>query len=132
MLCQAEVEQLHQSAVGEEDVARRDVAMDDALVVRRGQRVGDLRGDVDDLVERQRARGRAGTSGSVPASSSIAMKRLPSPSSTSRIVQMLGWFSDEASRASRLKRRTASTFLDSSAFRTLMATERGRRVSCAS
>ena len=60
------------------------------------------------------------------------MKDCDSSSLTSRIVQMFGWFSDEASRASRLKRLTASTFFDNSSLRTLMATERGSRVSCAS
>ena len=53
VLRQSEVEQLHEPAGGQEDVARRDVAMHDAVVVGRAERVRHLAGDVDDLVERQ-------------------------------------------------------------------------------
>ena len=41
----AEVENLH-AARGDEDVLRLDVAMDDALTVRLGERRRDLRGDL--------------------------------------------------------------------------------------
>ena len=60
------------------------------------------------------------------------MNGSPSPSSMSRIVQMLGWLSDADSRASRLKRLTAMVSAASDGFRNLIATERGSRVSCAS
>src|SRR5882724_9865587 len=40
----------------------------------------------------------------MPVSSSMAMKGLPWYSSTSKMVQMLGWFKAEAERASRRKR----------------------------
>ena len=53
VLRKPEVQELHESASGEEDIARRDVAMNDAVVVRRAQRVGDLARDIDDLAEPQ-------------------------------------------------------------------------------
>ena len=50
-----EVEQLHAPVVAEEDVVRLHVAMDDALVVRGAERVEGLVGDLEDLVDGQRA-----------------------------------------------------------------------------
>ena len=47
-LRQAEVENLH-AVVGDDQVAGLDVAMDDALRVRFGEPLGDLRGDLDRL-----------------------------------------------------------------------------------
>ena len=46
-LGQAEVEHLHRPAARQEDVGRLDVAMQDAFGVRRVERVGDLRRDVE-------------------------------------------------------------------------------------
>ena len=54
VLRQPEVQKLHEAAGGEEDVAWRNISMNDPLVVRRPQRVGDLDGDRQDLADRQR------------------------------------------------------------------------------
>ena len=55
-LREAEVEDLHAPVVGDEQVLGLQVAMDDALVVRGREAVGDLHGVVDGLAHRQRAR----------------------------------------------------------------------------
>jgi hypothetical protein len=52
---QAEVEDLHLPGVAHHDVAGLDVAVDDALGVRRLERLGDLLRDADDLAVGQRA-----------------------------------------------------------------------------
>ena len=53
-LRQSEVEDLRLSARGNEDVCGLQIAVDDAFAVRNVERVGDLRPNVEDLVERQR------------------------------------------------------------------------------
>ena len=53
-LGQAEVEELYLSALRDEDVGRLDVAMDDAVLVRGVERVGDLDAEVEDLVGLER------------------------------------------------------------------------------
>ena len=53
-LGQAEVEDLDAAVLGDEDVVRLEIAVDDALVVGRGEALGDLRGVVDRLAHRQR------------------------------------------------------------------------------
>ena len=53
-LRQAEVEHLHLAAAREEDVGRLDVAMQDAFGVRGVERVGDLRGDVEQVPQIER------------------------------------------------------------------------------
>ena len=53
-LRQPEVEHLHVPAIGQEDVAGLDVAVDDPVGVRRVQRVGDLDADVDELMDLER------------------------------------------------------------------------------
>ena len=68
----------------------------------------------------------------MPSTRSIAMKRLPSCSSISKIVQMLGWLRSAIVSASRCNRRAASGSPTSSCERNLSATRRGRRVSSAS
>ena len=52
---EAEVEDLDAAVGGEEDVLRLQVAMDDALLVRRGEAARDLDGDLDRLADGQRA-----------------------------------------------------------------------------
>jgi hypothetical protein len=54
LLCQAEVEHLH-SRLGDHDVARLQVAMNDALVVRAAKSAGDLEAVLQDLLGRKRA-----------------------------------------------------------------------------
>ena len=49
----AEVEELHAAVRQQEDVPRLDVAMDDLFVVRRGERVEDLIGDVEHEIDRE-------------------------------------------------------------------------------
>ena len=95
------------AALGDEDVGRLDVAVDDALGVRGVQRVGDLRWPAR-AARRSVAAGPAMRCFSVrPSSNSMAMKCRPSASSMSWMVQMFGWFSAEAARASRWKRSSA-------------------------
>ena len=45
--CQTEIQNLGLAAIRHEDIRRLDVAMDDALRVRRIQRVSDLDGEVE-------------------------------------------------------------------------------------
>ena len=56
-LGQAEVENLHPAVVGDEEVLRLEVPVDDPLLVRRRQPVRDLDGVLDRLADRQRAGG---------------------------------------------------------------------------
>jgi hypothetical protein len=51
---QAKIEQLDQTAVGQEDVSRLDVAVDDARFVRSAKRLHHLSYDVDDFCQRRR------------------------------------------------------------------------------
>ena len=53
-LGQAEVEDLHEAVLGDHHVFRLQIAMDDSLLVRGGEAVGDLRGDVQDAAVRRR------------------------------------------------------------------------------
>ncbi len=79
---QAEVEQLHDAALGDEDVGGLHVAMNDALLVRRVERIGDLDGEVDHFDGRSAARRSYAAFSVSPRSSSMAMKGRPSNSST--------------------------------------------------
>ena len=54
MLGETEIEQLDQPVVGQEDVAGRDVTVDDALLVGNRQRIGDLATDHQHLIEWER------------------------------------------------------------------------------
>ncbi len=54
-LRETEVHHLHLAALGDEDVAGLDVAVEDALAVRGVERVRDVDRDVDDPIDRQRA-----------------------------------------------------------------------------
>jgi hypothetical protein len=54
-LCDAEVEQLDRGAREHHHVVGLEIAVDDAVLVRRLQRVGDLARDADDAARRQRA-----------------------------------------------------------------------------
>ena len=57
LLGQTEVEHLHPAVGGHHDVGRLQVAVDDALVVGGRQGVGHGRGNLQDALERQPARG---------------------------------------------------------------------------
>ena len=91
----------------EEHVLRLDVAVDDAVRVREGERSG----DVD---RRGRARGAAAAARSratscfrsSPSTCSKTMYWLPSASPRSMTVTMFGWLSRATARASRRKRST--------------------------
>ena len=50
--CQAEIENFYRAALGEENICRLDVAMDDAFGVCGVERVGDLNSYVDDFIKR--------------------------------------------------------------------------------
>ena len=54
-LRQAEVEHLHRAGGGELDVRRLEIAVDDPLLVRGLERLGDLSREFERLVERQRS-----------------------------------------------------------------------------
>jgi tetratricopeptide (TPR) repeat protein len=49
--CQTEIENLHAAVVGHDDVLRLEVAVDDSVLVRGGQAVGDLDSELDGLAE---------------------------------------------------------------------------------
>ena len=53
MLGEAEVDHLHRAGLRHHDVGRLEVAMDDALLVRRLERLGDLPGDGKRVFERE-------------------------------------------------------------------------------
>ena len=57
-LREAEVEHLHRAGGGELDVRRLEIAVDDPLLVRRLQRLGDLAREYECHVERQRSAGK--------------------------------------------------------------------------
>src|SRR5580700_12249612 len=57
--CQAEIENFYRAALGDENICRLDIAMDDAFGVRSIERVGDLNAYIYDLIERHRAAGDA-------------------------------------------------------------------------
>ncbi len=59
-LGQAEIENLGLAALRDEDVGRLDVAMYDPAGVCRVERVGDLDGDIEQLVDFERAARRCG------------------------------------------------------------------------
>ena len=107
-LCQPEVEDLRLAARRDEDVGRLDVAVDDPLRVRRVERIRDLRADVQHA--RRAASGRPRCS----VLQRLALEQLhddeaagPRASPMSWMVQMFGWLSAEAARASRWNRSTA-------------------------
>ena len=72
-LGQAEVENLDAARLGDHDVARLQVAMDDAGGVRRGQRVGNLHGVLQGLGNAEAARLESGRRASCPEMNSITM-----------------------------------------------------------
>ncbi len=99
--------------------------MDDALGVRGVERVGDLHADVEDQIRSRAARLESDLSAeAMPSSSSITMNRRPSAAhaDVADTVQMFGWLSDEAMRASRSNRSLASGEAPSDAGRNLIAT----------
>ena len=77
----AEVGDLRAVAFEEDDVRRLHVAMHDALRVREIERLGDLRADVGDLLERQRASLRQHFFEVLPSTYSMAMNDMPAASS---------------------------------------------------
>ena len=76
-LRQAEVQHLHRAVRSHLDVRRLQVAMDDALLVRRFERLGDLLRDGQRLVDRDRPRARCAAARSSPSTSSITSARTP-------------------------------------------------------
>ena len=130
-LRQAEIEHLRVAARRDEDVGRLDVAVDDALRVRGVQRVGNL-----DRRGRAAARSASGLPpmrcfSVCPSSNSMAMNGWPSCSPMSWIVQMFGWLSAEAARASRWNRSSACGSCASSSRQELQRDVRPSRVSSA-
>ena len=74
-LRQPEVQHLHRAVVADLDVRRLQIAMDDPLLVRRFERLGDLLRDRQRLVERNRRRARCARRASAPSTSSITSAR---------------------------------------------------------
>ena len=66
-----------------------------------------------------------------PSTSSMAINRLPSASSTEKMVTMLGWFSEASERASRSKRARRSASCATAGGSILIATSRPSFVSVA-
>ncbi len=91
----------------DEDVRRLDVPVHDAAGVRGLEGVGDLRCRDRAASPVSSGPGPSRSRSVSPSRSSIAMNGLPSCSSTSWIVQMLGCWSEEAARASRCSRSSA-------------------------
>ncbi len=79
---QAEVQQLHDAALADEDVGGLHVAMHDALFVCGVEGIGDLDGEVDHFNRRQSGARAARCFNVSPRSISIAMNGCPSNSST--------------------------------------------------
>src|SRR5262249_52323653 len=129
-LRQAEIEQLGMAARGHKDVRWLDVAMDDATGVRRVERFGNLHAEVEHFIE-VIGRPVMRCFNVLPSRNSITMKYCPSCSPISWMVQILGWFSAEAERASRLNRSTACESLETSSAKNFSATGRPRLVSSA-
>ena len=77
-LCQTEVEHLDRAVGADLDVRGLQIAMDDPLLVRGFERVGDLPRDRQRLVERDRRRARSAASRSSPSTSSITSAVTPS------------------------------------------------------
>ena len=103
---QTEVENLGVAAVGDENVGGLDVAVDDSLAVRGFEGVGNFDGQGEQAIEFHRP-ALIRCFRVSPLRHSITMKRWPSCWPISWMVQMLGWFRDEAARASRRKRSRA-------------------------
>ena len=83
-LRQTEVQNLGFTARGDEDVCGLDIAMDDALLVRRFQRIGDLNREAQYFIGGRGAAFEAIRSRSVcPSSNGITMKGWPSCSPNS-------------------------------------------------
>ena len=77
----AEVEDLGVAAVGEEDVRRLEIAMDDAGRVSGGERLADIDADADDVAAGERSLGNAICQSS-PATSSMTIAWTPAASRT--------------------------------------------------
>ena len=113
----AEVEELDEElpspGVAEEDVARLDVAVDDAALVRLAERPRELRDDGDDLarLEGAAARGAAARGRAPRAAPSRCTARRSSSTPWSNICTTCGLFTCDAAAASREKRASASGLL---------------------
>ncbi len=102
--------------------------MDDAALVRRLERMGDLLEDRERLGRRQWS-ARPNRSASVsPGTSSISRKVASPTSSRPCNVAIFGWLSEASTRASRSKRLLYSALSEVSSWRTLTATSRPSRM----
>ena len=130
-LRQTEVEDLRLAALGDEEIRRLEIPVDDARTVRRIERIGDLLAQRQHLLDRQRLALDRVLEG-LPCIRSITRKGFPSWTPMSYTVQMWGWLRAEAARASRLKRSRASGDSAVSSGRNFTATRRPSSVSSAS
>jgi hypothetical protein len=87
--------------------SRNDVAVDDSRPVRARQGIGDLDPEPHNFAHRRAAAGITCDS-VLPSTNSIAMQAWSPCPKMSKIVTMPGWLSDEAARASGVKRALAS------------------------
>ena len=76
--CEPEVEHLHGAVCAHLDVGRLQIAVDDPVLVRRFERLRDLRAMGKRLVERKRTRARCARRASGPSTSSITSAVMPS------------------------------------------------------
>ena len=126
---QPEVEDLEAPVAGDEQVLGLEVAVDDALVVRRREARSGLAPRTQPPFAAAAARRAARRAGSAPSSSSITAYAIVPAWPRSWIARMFGWESAATMRASRSKRARASWFSASRSGSTLTATSRSRFVS---
>ena len=89
-LGEAEVQNFHRAIVPHLDVRGFQIAVDDPLLVRGFERLGDLLRDGQGLIDRDRARARCAATRSSPSTSSITSAVTPPLSSRPWMCAMLG------------------------------------------
>ena len=128
---EAEVEHLHRAVGAHLDVRGLEIAMDDALLVRRFERFGDLPRDRQRLVERDRPRARSAATSPRPRPAPSRARVTPPASSRPWMAAMFGWFSAASTSRFALEARQPIGIAGETSGRTLIATWRLSFVSLA-